>query len=124
MPRWGGSTSQWQKYAIKVADQTGGEKGDALYARIIWSLLTYTNSDTPDELDGMDWPRAKRGFEVIRKGPDPFGSANAFARAAWLAKDRETAAALFQSPIGTHADVAVWFDLKEFKKARRWALQG
>ena len=124
LPRWGGSKDAWQKYAAQVANEKGGEAGDALYARIIWSLQKYAGSETLDELDGFDWPRAKRGFEVIGKGPDPFASANAFARVAWLADDRETASSLFQSPIGTHADFSVWWNREEFKKARRWALQG
>lgn len=127
MPRWYGEPGDWQVYAEQAADNIGkrsdSQAGDILYARIVWYMQGFTDADNVSELAGMDWPRSKRGFEILMKKPDSFGVATAYARTAWLAGDKKKAKALFENTVENHMEFNTWTDESEFQSAKKWALQ-
>ncbi len=69
--RWFGEDGEWERFALTVADSTGGEKGDILYARIVWYIMTYF--DLRDHNTRINWDRVQRGFDLIHniKQPEP-----------------------------------------------------
>lgn len=121
MPRWFGKKGDWQKYAEEVADQMGGNDGDIFYARALWNMELMVDTENFVELSSFDWPRAKRGFNLLLNQPDSFAAAGAFARAAWLAKDHEQLKSLFDNQIQNHYDSDVWITEQEFQNAHNWA---
>ena len=65
-PRWYGTRGQWQKDLAASADGLGGDKGDMLYARVIWRLDRTMGTD-PLVKGGIDETRVQRGFACIQK---------------------------------------------------------
>jgi len=120
----GGKPGQWQAYAAQIADQLKGEAGDRFYARAVWHLLKQLEPDQHPDLKTFDWPRAKRGFELLmNKNPqNPESVAGPYAVAAWHARDRETLKLLFEKHIDKRIDGAVWATTSDFLAARRWAV--
>lgn len=126
MVRWYGKNGDWQAYARRVADEVQRSKtknGDELYAKIVWYIQDFADATNSHDLDGIDWERAKRGFDSLLKKPDSFAAASPCARVAWLVGDREKAKVLFKSTLDNHMDDGVWADKTEFQTARQWALR-
>ena len=120
-----GQPDWWTNYVAEAADKAKGEKGDLLYARIIWELARLqTDSADAALATNYDWPRAKRGFQLLIEHPDleTDSVAAAFAKAAWFQNDHDTAHKLFQRSIKNRADRSVWSGPEEFTAARDWAL--
>jgi tetratricopeptide (TPR) repeat protein len=66
LPRWYGSEGEWQSDLAKSAEKVGGEKGDMLYAQVIWNMHQRYGVDP--FLDGtVSWARLDRGFDRIEK---------------------------------------------------------
>lgn len=64
-PRWFGEEGEWGRVACAECDKMAGDAGDMTYARITWYLTPYYDNVIKEA--GVDWPRAKRGFEALRK---------------------------------------------------------
>jgi tetratricopeptide (TPR) repeat protein len=70
LPQWYGSEGEWQTDLTKSADQVGGEKGDMLYAQVVWNM--HRRYDMDPFLDknlenNLSWARLDRGFGLIGK---------------------------------------------------------
>jgi hypothetical protein len=92
-PRWNGEEGEWNKVAEAQCDKVGGTAGDALYAQIAWSLVTYYDNVIDDA--GVNYERAKRGFAALRKQyPKSKMVPLMQARFATLANDKATVAML------------------------------
>lgn len=113
-----GQQGEWQAYAARVARNRKGAEGDKLYAQLLWSVIVLRRSPGSLELKNFDWPRAKRGFEVMMKGPDPVSVAGAYAVAAWIVRDRATLRSIFQRQ---SARTNHWHSFEEYLEARKWA---
>lgn len=120
----GGKPGEWQAYATKIADRLKGEAGDRFYAQALWHLLQRSKSQPTADLKTFDWPRAKRGFELLmNENPqNPETVAGPYAVAAWLARDRATLKLLFEKHIDKRIDSSVWATISQFLAARRWAV--
>ncbi len=122
MDRWYGQHGDWQAYATAAANKLGGNEGDILYARLVWYMAKMANADTASEFGSFDWPRAKRGFELLLPQPEGHAAAAPYAVAAWKQRDRATLKHLMGQVLGNRVDFAVWTNKAQFKKARMWAL--
>lgn len=92
-PRWFGEDGEWGRVAGAECDRIGGDAGYMTYARITWYLTPYY--DNVIEEAGVDWPRAKRGFEALRKKyPTSAGVALMAVRLALQANDKSYLASL------------------------------
>lgn len=70
VPRWGGSWEHVDSFIAHFAGQREGAERDALYARLYGTLLLGMGDDP--RATRLDWPRMKRGWEVlITRYPDP-----------------------------------------------------
>jgi hypothetical protein len=67
LPRWYGKEGDWEKFAESSADKIGGDDGDVLYARLVWTVKDLQIYNYIYEETKISWPRAKRGFEVLQK---------------------------------------------------------
>ncbi len=121
----GGKPGQWQAYAAKIANQLKGEAGDRFYAQAVWFLPKGAKSKQSADLKSFDWPRAKRGFELLmNENPqNPESVAGPYAVAAWHARDRQTLKLLFEKHIGKRIDNSAWETISDFLAARRWAMR-
>ena len=115
---------QWQAYTARIADQMKGQAGDRFYAQAVWYILRTRNETVHSRLKTFDWPRAKRGFELLmnQNPQNPTSVAGPYAVAAWLARDRATLKNLFEKHIGKRIDASVWPTISQFLAARRWAV--
>jgi len=97
LPKWHGEENDLELFAKTAADRFPGEKGDQLYARLIWMKA--------DETDGnyfagsvADPDRVKRGFELglkSAKKSERHLPLNALCRIAMMTGDHATAQRLF-----------------------------
>jgi len=91
LPQWYGSDGQWQSDLARSADKIGGEKGDMLYAQVIWNLHPVYFGN-PFQKENVSWSRVDRGFEVIEKCfPDSLAAKIERAQLAVLARDTRAA---------------------------------
>src|SRR6266850_5242281 len=65
LPRWHGKPNDAARFLQEAADQTGGEDGDLLYARVAWYLQGIEGNIFDDR--NLSWERADRGFQVLEK---------------------------------------------------------
>lgn len=66
MPRWYGNDGELEQFCKSVADSVGGNRGDILYAQIIWFLdYNYGTGNLGNLNPRIDWIRVKRGIESI-----------------------------------------------------------
>ena len=67
-PRWNGTSAEWEDFVGKVADRTGGENGDIIYAQIVCNLNHMGLFDNIfAENSTLDWQRTKRGLLALIK---------------------------------------------------------
>lgn len=99
LPRWGGYTDRdWVQWLAKALKKPGipEEDADALYATVSYAAIGYAYS-RPDEPNpfsaaGVDWPRLKRGTQVLlRRHPESSSIPARYFRAAFLKRDRASA---------------------------------
>jgi len=119
LPKWGGEKGDVAAFAGAMADRIGGPKGDFLY----YSIATFIvcACDNEDHLNGMSWPRLKRGFDAADElfGKSIYQS-NKMAFLAYMANDLEYAIPLF-AQIGENWDVETWREHDDFLDAKRRA---
>jgi tetratricopeptide (TPR) repeat protein len=74
LPQWYGSEGEWQRDLTQLADKVGGEKGDMLYAQVVWNMHRRYDMDPflDNHLDNnLSWARLDKGFDLIgKKFPD------------------------------------------------------
>jgi hypothetical protein len=71
LPQWGGDAAALEAYAQRLLERTRAAEGDAMYARLYWSVM---GSDDGLRLsDGVqpDWPTLRRSIDaVLAKYPE------------------------------------------------------
>jgi hypothetical protein len=121
LPRWYGEEGEWEKDLAQSADRIGSEKGDLVYARVVWSTHHYGEFIDVFEKNTISWDRVDRGFEVILKQfPDSLAAKNERAHLAGLAGDREKARKYFIQTEGK-VDLSAWHAKGEYTEAANWA---
>ena len=122
-PNWGGRAGAEVAFAESAADATKEHLGDTVYMKIM-IRQPYAIGVNPPQRQ-YDWKRMRQGFaDFQRLFPRSAANAHAFARLAYdLERDRETARALFATPLLAEFNPHVWRDRQEYMLARAWALQ-
>ncbi len=117
LPKWGGEKGDLAAFAGAMADRIGGTKGDFLYYNI--GSFIVCACDNEDHLNGMSWPRLKRGFDASE---ELFGHSiyqlNKMAFLAYMAGELDYASPLF-AQIGENWDPDTWRTFDDFIGDRR-----
>lgn len=117
-PQWGGSAQAVESLAQLAVENTMQTEGQALYARIYWSISSMFRGD-PVVYAKAEWPRMRAGFDdVVARYPDPW-NLNTFAKFACQAGDASTVRRLFDQ-IGKRVDLHVWLSVEVMDGC--WAL--
>jgi hypothetical protein len=114
LPRWYGADGELAKDLEQSANQVGGDKGDMLYAQVIWNLESMVFSKDPFGEYHFSWERANKGLEAIKKRyPDSLAAKNEAARMAAQANDFKAAKTYFDETAG-QIDLFCWSSTNEF----------
>lgn len=90
-PWWGGSWDEIENLALWSAEQTKSEFGNAMYARVYWSVSGYTQVGNIFKDTKASWVRMKNGFEdLMKRYPNSAWNLHAYARFACDAGDKST----------------------------------
>lgn len=91
LPQWYGQDGEWGADLGLSADVVGGEKGDLLYAQVVWNMdQRYDMLFFRD--DGLLWSRVDKGFGIIEKQfPDALDARIERAHLAIVAGDSQLA---------------------------------
>jgi hypothetical protein len=119
MPKWDGEEGEMAAFAERAADRLGGKKGDEIY----YQIATFVNCgcESDNNLNGMSWPRIKRGYQVVKEQyGETLDNMNKMGAMAGAAGDPAFAMELFDR-IGENWDPAVWQNEKSFQGVRAWA---
>ena len=115
-PQWYGGRGEWHTDLAKSADKIGSEKGDMLYAQVVWNIHQ-SYGKTPFWEDDQSWRRVDRGFEVIEKQlPDSLPAKIERARLAILANEAQ-AAVFYNSGIDKHEHGDLTGAIADYTKA-------
>ena len=119
-PRWHGRRGEWEKFAEEQRQRRGANAaGDALYARIAWSLSQHYRNLF--EETAISWDAMASGFDyLIREHPQSRWLKNAYARFAWQAHDRGRLVKILPE-IRDAPDMMVWINLENFGMAESFA---
>jgi hypothetical protein len=119
MPKWEGEEGEMAAFAAQAADRIGGKKGDMIYYQI--AAVLNCGCDNDRKLNGMSWPRIKRGYVAVEEQHGEFvGNLNAMAYMAGMAGDMAYADETFKR-IGEGWDEALWHKKENFQMVRQWA---
>ena len=66
LERWYGEKGEVEKFIESRADEIGGDRGDMLYAQLVWNDSAYFE-DLFSESSPIKWPRVKAGFRKLFK---------------------------------------------------------
>jgi hypothetical protein len=116
LPRWHGKKGEWEKFAEEQRMRRGpGGAGDALYARIAWSLKDYYGNLFRET--AISWDIMASGFEyLIKENPQSRYLKNAYANFAWRAGDRVRLRKAFDQIKGD-PDMNIWVNLENVRMA-------
>lgn len=90
-PWWGGNWDSIENLALWSVDQTRVAMGNAMYARVYWSISGNTQVSNIFKDTKASWPRMKSGFDDLMKHyPNSKWNLNAYARFACDAGDKVT----------------------------------
>jgi hypothetical protein len=123
---WHGRPGDWEAFAKESADRLGGEKGDILYAQILWWIHDSRVYGNPVGESVIEWPRARRGFEAIRRQhPDSLLALSEYCSISGFAPQsaRRLMRSLFDE-LGNRVDLKVWKSTDFFVRDRAWAYSG
>lgn len=121
MPRWYGEKGELEKDLQKSADRLGGEAGDKLYARVVWSIHNYGGSENIFRDNDLSWERTERGFNAILKEfPDSIPAISEAAHLAGLGKSPETARQYLLKTKG-QVDLDCWQGTEQYLSLWEWA---
>lgn len=119
LPKWEGEEGQAAEFAEQVANRLAGKRGDFMYYQIA-SFLN-CGCDT-DNLNGMSWPRIKRGYEALEA---QYGVStahlNEMAYMAGIAGDAAYAEKTFARFSEDQWDEVLWQNKTHFYEVREWA---
>ncbi len=122
-PQWGGSLQQIAAFAERAAELTKATEGRSMYARVLWAGVQ-AEGTKPLEDGTFDWQKMKQGFrDLMERYPKSDRNLQAFARYAWAANDKATAAEIFKK-LGDDWYSDIWGNRDRFEYARKWALDG
>ncbi|MEO8387404.1 hypothetical protein [Polaromonas sp.] len=106
-PMWSGNIAQLSALASDAVRRTSAVEGNALYARIFWSVSDRYSGVWYHILSTGGWPLMKSGFEdMIKQYPDDWNK-NAYARFACKAGDVDLFLKLTRQFSG-NPDVEAW----------------
>lgn len=119
-PMWYGRKGEWEQFAEDQRQRHGANAaGDALYARIAWSLSQHYGNVF--EETAISWSVMASGFDyLLREHPQSRWLENAYACFAWKAHDRVRLAKLLPE-IRNDPNMTVWTNLENFGMAERFA---
>ena len=120
IPYWGGKKGEWEQFAETQRKRFGvGGAGDALYARIGWSMehrYKHLFRET-----SVSWEEMASGFEyLIKHHPDSKYLKNAYANLAWRAGDRVRLKKLL-TEVRSNPDMEIWVNLENVALAEKFA---
>ncbi len=122
LPRWYGEPGDWERFADETYQRVGGKDGAILYYLICSHIRTYYGMSLFDQ-NKVSWPKMKEGFinldQAYSASTERLNEACVLAT---MARDRETARALFDR-IGENCDLSVWRSKANFEVYRAWAYQ-
>jgi hypothetical protein len=121
--RWYGKRGEWESFAATSADNIGGDKGDILYAQILWHVHDLRVYGNPIGESAVQWPRAQHGFEALRQQfPNSIFALSEYCSISGFAPSgaRQLMRNLF-TQVGNRVDLAVWTTTDLFLRDRRWA---
>jgi hypothetical protein len=120
LPRWFGSEGEWENDLTISANKIGGEDGDMLYARVVWSIEPFGGISASAKANSLSWERVQKGFEVIQKRfPDSLSAISMRALLASQMGDRNDATKYFEMTQGK-IDLAVWHDMDNYNGFTNW----
>ncbi|MGI8430776.1 MAG: hypothetical protein ACR2MW_00580 [Chthoniobacterales bacterium] len=110
----------WERFAEEQRQQHGpGGAGDPLYTRIAWSMSV--NYHNLFESTQASWETMAAGFSrLIAEHPDSRWLKNAYARFAFLARDRERLRPALAA-VGDDPDMGIWVNLENVGFAKKFA---
>lgn len=116
-PKWFGEEGDTERFAEEVADQTGGDRGDALYFQIASEVICGC-SDQPK----FSWQRIVKGSDALEKldGPSML-NLNLMAKMGAYTSDMDATDAASEAfaRIGDQWDVGTWKTLDRFEQMRK-----
>ncbi|HEX4150170.1 MAG TPA: WD40 repeat domain-containing protein, partial [Pirellulales bacterium] len=120
LPRWYGDAGDLEEFAKEAVQKTEKACGKTIYARIVLAAEDY-HSFTAFNDFAFDWSLVKQGFEDWnRQYPPDQRRLQSYCRLACVARDRQTAGALFEKIEPPGLD-AVWISSSTYRFFRRWA---
>jgi hypothetical protein len=121
LPRWNGKPGEWELDLAKSCDKIGGEKGDELYAQVVWFMHHSANFKNIFTDNQLSWDRVDQGFGVIEKDfPDSLAAKSERAHLAALASDVVKARKYLQQT-GGKVDLSEWKTKDEYIRFAVWA---
>jgi len=128
LPTWRGATGDWEKFALESSEKLEGDKGDVLYARLIWYLDSKRLPGIVFREPAISWQKLERGFEaLLKQQPNNLTLKSEWARLTRLISPtgsnayRPRAKELF-TEIGLKVDDRIWSGITEFQQFRKWAV--
>ena len=117
----GSERGGWEGFAEEQREKrgAGGGEGDALYARIAWSMSV----NYPDLFgrSAISWEKMASGFDLLMKRyPNSRWLKNAYANFAWKADDRVRLRPALAA-IADNPDMGIWVSLENFAIAQKFA---
>lgn len=122
-PKWGGSPEAFEWLANLAVAKTRKVEGQALYARLYWSI---GQGDLRDDLFTAtlaDWKKMKVGFDDIVKRYPSEWNFNNYAWFACLARDQATLKQAFER-VGDDIDRTLWSGPERLNRCRTFAREG
>lgn len=119
-PRWNGKKGEWEEFAEHERQKAGvGAAGDALYARIAWSMRNFYKNVFKES--DVSWEKVASGWlSLIRQYPSSNYLKSIYANLCWKVGDRERLRAALPL-IGPNPDMTVWVNLENVNLAHKFA---
>ena len=120
LPKWYGEEGETQAFAEEASSRLPDPDGSILYFEIA-SLVACQCDKARDSLEGMSWPRVKRGYQDLERlyGTSKL-KANRFAYMSYVAEDKDAAQEPF-SRLGDDWEETVWHSAADYQVAKKWA---
>lgn len=122
LPRWHGKPGELERWAAAEARSGRAGAGRSIYARIHWAESYYLDDDIrwDTRAGGFDWELTRQAFDdLLAATPGSYWNRVAYARFAWLARDRDTFRRILADVSPGHYGNP--FAAGETELARRWA---
>jgi len=115
-----GKRGEWEEFAERERQKAGaGAGGDALYARIAWSMRNFYRNVFKES--DVSWPKVASGWQyLIRQYPSSNYLKSIYANLCWKVGDRERLRAALPL-IGPNPDMTVWVNLENVNLAQKFA---